>query len=151
MITLFLITGNINVFATELVDQIKDQSKNIFKTLTRKSLKKAEVIEFLSEYIIIIDDKRGDGLVTYYFEDAFYKRYKDLELISEDRWSFSILGHLKMFNNNNKEIWKIQPEKINTINIKKKLNPVGELHEFSYQDKTDFYIELEELRLSLIK
>ena len=49
--------------------------------------------------MIIIDDKRGDGIVTYYFEDTIYKRYKNLEVISEDRWKISRLGKLQIFNN----------------------------------------------------
>ena len=49
-----------------------------------------------------------------------------------------------MFNNKNKEIWKIQPSKENTINIKRKSNLIGKLYEFSYKNKTDFYLSLEQ-------
>ena len=149
MIVSFLFLSSVNTFAVELVTQIKDESKNVFKTLTRKSLTKEEVAEFLYEYVIIIDDERGDGLVTYYFDDGFYKRYKDLELISKDKWKFSITGFLEIFNNKDKEVWKIQPSIKNTINIKKKLKLVGKLHKFSYENKTDFYLKLERKKLNL--
>ena len=151
MVTIFLFGSNTNTLAVEIIDEIKKESKSVIKTLTRKSLKKEETIKFLKEYVIIFDDKRGDGIVTYYFEDIFYKRYKDLNLISEDKWGFSMLGKLKVFNNNNKNTWKIQPSKINTINIKKKVNSLGELYQFSYRSKTDFYLELEEKKINLSK
>ena len=99
MIISFLFLNSVNTFAVELITQIKGEGKNVFKTLTRKSLTKEESKEFLYEYVIIINDERGDGLVTYYFDDGFYKRYKGLELISKDKWGFSITGYLKLFNN----------------------------------------------------
>ena len=151
IIIYFLFISPRSTFAVELINQIKGEDKNIFKTLTRKSLTKTETMEFLYEYVIIIDDNRGDGLVTYYFDDMFYKRYKDLELISEDKWSFSIAGYLKIFNDSAKEIWKIQPSKQNTINIKKKSKLVGKLYKFSYGNKTDFYLRLEKNKLNLSK
>ena len=99
MIVLSLFIYPSNTLSTEVIGQIKEKSKNVFRTLTRKSLTKKEVAKFLYEYVIIIDDERGDGLVTYYFDDGFYKRYKDLELISKDRWSFSAAGYIKLFYN----------------------------------------------------
>ena len=147
MIVSFLFLSSVNTFAVELVTQIKDENKNIFKTLTRKSLTKEETKEFLYEHVIIINDERGDGLVTYYFDDGFYKRYKGLKLISKDKWGFSITGYIKLFNNKEKETWKIQPAKQNTINIKKKSKLVGKLYEFSYRNKTNFYLELEKEKL----
>ena len=149
MIVLSLFIYPSNTLSTEVTDQIKEKSKNVFRTLTRKSLTKEEVAEFLYEYVIIIDDERGDGLVTYYFDDGFYKRYKDLELISKDKWKFSITGFVKIFNNKDKEVWKIQPSIKNTINIKKKLKLVGKLHKFSYGNKTDFYLKLERKKINL--
>ena len=86
IIIIFLFNNNTNSFAIESVDKIKKKSKNIFKTLTRKSLDKSEILEFLSVYVIAIDDNRGDGVVTYYFDRNTYKRYKGLDLISEDKW-----------------------------------------------------------------
>ena len=146
-----LLINNTNLYAVELIDTIKNESKSVLKTLTRKSLKKDEIKLFLSKYVILIDDKKGDGLVTYYFDDIFYRRYKDLNLISEDNWGFSKLGHLKILIDNNKETWKIQLKEPSTINIKKKFNSVGILYEFSYLDKINFYINLEEKKLNLVK
>ena len=111
---------------------------------------KDELIIFLSNYVFLINDKRGDGVVTYYFEDTLYKRYKKLELLSVDKWRISKLGHLKIFNDIDQYTWKIQPGKKNVINIKKKFGTVGQLYEFSYQNKTEFYLELEEKKLILI-
>jgi hypothetical protein len=135
------------VFAIEIIDKVKNESKSAFKTLTRKSLTKEETIKFISEYVITIDDKRGNGLVTYYFDDMSYKRYKNFEIISENSWKFTKFGNLILFYDGKKNTWKIQPSKKNTINIKKKFNPIGKLYEFSYQNKTDFYLTLEEKKL----
>ena len=148
IIIFYLLTINLRTLAAELVVETSVEKKNIFKTLTRKSLTKLETIEFLSKYIIIIDDRKNDGLVAYYFDGKIYKIYKDLELISEDKWDFTMNGYLKIFDNKNKEIWKIQPSKENTINIKRKSNLIGKLYEFSYKDKTDFYLSLEQKKLN---
>ena len=126
------------------IDKIKDKSKNIFKNLTRKSLNKDQTLKFISKYVIIIDDKKGDGTVIYYFEDNSYKRYKGLNIISEDAWEMSRLDHIKIFDSNGKVTWKIQIGKENIINIKKGLNPVGKMFKFSYSDKTDFHLKLVE-------
>ncbi len=150
IIVFFLLNTDTSVLAADVIDNVKKESKNIFKTLTGKSLKKDELIIFLSNYVFLINDKRGDGVVTYYFEDTFYKRYKKLELLSVDKWRISKLGHLKIFNDIDQYTWKIQPGKKNVINIKKKFGTVGQLYEFSYQNKTEFYLELEEKKLILI-
>ena len=147
ILIILLFNYNTNTFAIESVDKIKKKSKNIFKTLTRKSLNKFEILEFISTFVIVINDNRGNGVVTYYFEDNIYKRYNGLNLISEDRWNISKLGHLKIFYKKEKNIWKIQPAKNNTINIKKKFGDLGKLYEFSYEDKTDFYLLLEEKKI----
>jgi len=148
ILIILLFNYNTNTFGIESVDKIKKKSKNVFKTLTRKSLNKFEILEFISTFVIVIDDNRGNGVVTYYFEDNIYKRYNGLNLISEDRWNISKLGHLKIFYKKEKNIWKIQPAKNNTINIKKKFGDLGKLYEFSYEDKTDFYLLLEEKKIS---
>ena len=121
VVLFFLLLSNTNSFAIEAVDKIKKESKNIFKTLTRKSLTKPEVINFLNKNVIIFDDNRGDGVVTYYFDDIIYKRYKNLELLSEGYWGFSKTGILIITNGNRKNRWRIQPAKKNTIRIKKKI------------------------------
>jgi hypothetical protein len=146
---------SIDTQAVEIIDKgsnaigkIKNESKNVFNTLTKKSLKEDEIIKFLSKYVIIVDDKKGDGSVVYYFEDNVYKRYKNFELITEDVWKISKIDRqLKIFNNKSKSTWKIQPGKKNTINIKKKLSIIGKLHKFSYKSKTDYHISLEEKKL----
>ena len=151
MIAIFLFCGSGNLLSVEVVDKIKHESKDIFKTLTRTSLEKEDVIKFLSEYVILIDDDRGDGVVAYYFENNIYKRYKNLELLSEDKWRISKLNSLNIFNKNKKETWKIQPSKKNTINIKRKLNLIGKLYDFSYEWKTDYYLKLEQKKLNMTK
>ena len=151
MIAIFLFCGSGNLLSVEVVDKIKDESKDIFRTLTRTSLEKEDVIKFLSEYVILIDDDRGDGVVAYYFENNIYKRYKNLELLSEDKWRISKLDSLNIFNKNKKETWKIQPSKKNTINIKRKLNLIGKLYDFSYEWKTDYYLKLEQKKLNMTK
>ena len=133
--------------AREGVSKTKNKAKNILKTLSRKTLDKEETLKFIAKYVITLEDNRGDGLVTYYFEDNKYKRYKNLKIISEDVWKITRLGKLKLFDNGTEFIWKIQPAKINTINIKKKFGVIGKLYEFTYNSKTDFYLILEEEKL----
>ena len=144
MTIFFLFNFNTNVFADDVINKVKKESKSILKTLTRKSLEREDVLKFISQNVINIDDKRGNGLVTYYFTDMNYQRYKDLELISEDKWKISIFGHLQVFDDDKKNTWKIQLGKQNTINIKTKINSIGKLHEFSFNNKTNYYIKLEE-------
>ena len=148
MTIFFLLSIDNNVIAVDVINNIKIESKNVLKILTRKSLKKNDIIKFINNNIIIIDDKRGDGQVVYYFIDEVYKRYKNLELISQDNWKILRSGHLHLYNNNKKDVWKIQIGKENTINIKKKFNSIGDLYTFSYQDKTDYYLKLEEKKLN---
>ena len=150
---------NTNILAIEIIDKnsknidkIKVESKKIFKNLTGKSLKKKDILEFLSEYVIIFDDKKGDGLTTYYFENLIYKRYKNFDLISEDRWEISKFSEkLKIYDGEIKNTWKIRLGDKNMINIKKKLNSFGKSYEFSYQNKTDYHINLEEIKLNKLK
>ena len=134
---------------SDAIEKITDEGKKKLKVLIRKSLKDKEIIEFLSEYVIIINDEKGDGFVTYFFEDKVYKRYKDFKLISEDKWKVSYLDKkLKIYIGENKETWKIQPSKIkNIILIKKKLTSIGKPYAFSYESKTDFHVSLEEKKL----
>ena len=147
---------NMNVHAVEVLDKgsetldkITTESKNVLKKLIKTSLKEKEITNFLSEYVVTIDDERGDGIVTYYFEDKIYKRYKDLKLISEDKWKVSYLDKkLKIYYGKEKSTWKIQPAGESTIDIKTKLSFLGKLHRFSYPYKTDYNVLLEEQKLS---
>ena len=48
-----------------------------------------------------------------------YKRYKDLEIISEDKWKISYLDKkLKIYYGKEKSTWKIQPAGESTIDMK---------------------------------
>ena len=124
-----------------------DKAKNILKILSRKSLDKKQTLEFISNNVITFDDKKGDGLVTYYFYDETCKRFKDLEVISEDSWELPKIGYFKLLDKGIKVIWKIQLGKQNKILLKKKSGSIGKLYDFTYSPKIDFYILLEEKKL----
>ena len=143
-----LLNTTTSVFAVETTNKIEIKSENILKTLTRKSLSKQELLQFLFEYVIIIDDEKGNGIVTYYFKDDIYTRYKNLEIISEDKWLITRLGYLLIFDNNKKNFWKIQPSKENKINIKKSIASIGKVHNFAYKNKTDYYLKLEKKKIN---
>ena len=152
----YFFSASMNVNAVEVLDKssetlekITTEGKSVLKKLIKTSLKEKEINIFLSEYVITIDDQRGDGIVTYYFEDKIYKRYKDLKLISEDKWKVSYLDKkLKIYYGKEKSTWKIQPAGEGTIEIKTKLSFLGKSHRFSYPYKTDYNVLLEEEKLS---
>ena len=126
-----------NIFAADEIEK----GKTLLKSLSKKSLTKKETISFLKEYAIILEDERGDGEVTYVFDDENYTRYKGTKIISSDAWRFSKLGALRLFNGDIKLTWKIKPKTKKTenlINIKAKYDPIGKLYEFSYQPKENF-------------
>ena len=80
------------------------------------------------------------------------KKYKDLVLLSKDKWRFTkFTKKIQIFNGKDKVIWKIQPLDESTISIKNKFNPISKLYKFSYQSKTDYHISLEEKKLNDIK
>ena len=102
-----------NVFAADEIEK----GKTLLKSLSKKSLTKKETISFLKEYAVIVEDERGDGKVTYIFDDDKYSRYKGTEIISIDAWRFSKLGALRLFNKDIKMTWKIKiSDKENLIN-----------------------------------
>ena len=107
IMTIFFLLNSSNVFASDADVKVKKKNKSIFKTLTRKSLDRAQALNFLSEYVIVIDEKNGVGLVTYYFDDMVYKVYKNFVLISINKWTISRNGTLSLHDNNNKNYWKI--------------------------------------------
>ena len=156
IISFYFFSINIHANAVEVLDKstktltkIKTESTGVLKKLIKTSLKEKEINIFLSEYVITIDDQRGDGIVTYYFEDKIYKRYKDLKLISEDKWKVSYVDKkLKIYYGKEKSTWKIQPAGESTIDIKTKLSFLGKSHRFSYPYKTDYNVLLEEEKLS---
>ena len=92
--------------------------KDFFKSLSGKTLKKDDTIKFLNEYAITLEDERGNGVVTYIFDEENYKRYKNFKVISEDAWRFAKTGQLRLFNANIKLTWKIVLGKENNINIR---------------------------------
>lgn len=145
LIIFFVLT--INSSFAENVDPVK----NLLKTITGKSLNKEQTQKFLSEYVIIIEDERGDGLVTYLFDDRNYIRYKNYEQISTGAWRFTKTGQLRVFNQDVKLTWKIQIGKNNDnkINIKPKFDPLGKLYGFNYQAKEDFLSELSDYKEQL--
>jgi len=156
IISFYFFSINIHANAVEVLDKstktltkIKTESTGVLKKLIKTSLKEKEINKFLSEYVITIDDQRGDGIVTYYFEDKIYKRYKDLKLISEDKWKVAYLDKkLKIYYGKEKSTWKIQPAGESTIDIKTKLSFLGKSYRFSYPYKTDYNVLLEEKKLS---
>ena len=156
IISFYFFSINMHANAVEVLDKstktltkIKTESTGVLKKLIKTSLKEKEINKFLSEYVITIDDQRGDGIVTYYFEDKIYKRYKDLKLISEDKWKVSYLDKkLKIYYGKEKSTWKIQPAGESTIEIKTKLSFLGKSYRFSYPYKTDYNVLLEEQKLS---
>ena len=122
------------------------------KSLSKKSLNKKETISFLKEYAVIIKDERGDGKVTYIFDDEKYSRYKGTEIISIDAWRFSKLGALRLFNKDIKMTWKIKiSDKENLINIKTKFDPVGKLYGFEVKTKKEFLDQIEQIEQAEIQ
>ena len=139
-----------NIFAADEIDK----GKTLLKSLSKKSLTKKETISFLKEYAIILEDERGDGEVTYVFDDENYYRHKGTEVISTDAWRFSKLGALRLFNKDIKLTWKIKPKTKKTenlINIKAKFDPVGKLYKFTVMDKKDFLDQIEQAKQAEIQ
>ena len=113
-----------------------------FKAISGKGLNKKSTEKFFAEYVLILEDERGDGVVTYLFNDKDYLRYKNYEKISIDAWRFTKLGKLRIFNKKIKLTWKIKLGKENNINIKTKYDPIGKLYKFEYKLKDEFLNEI---------
>ena len=130
---------------TTTIDPVKKLGSTL-KAITGKSLNKDETKIFLSDFVIIIEDERGDGTVTYLFDDRNYIRYKDYEEISSGAWRFTKTGVLRVFNKDIKLSWRIKLGKNNdnNINIRAKFDPIGKLYSFNYQAKEDFLSELDD-------
>ena len=128
---------------TTKIDPVKKLGSTL-KAITGKSLNKDETKQFLSEFVLILEDERGDGTVTYLFDDRNYSRYKDYEEISTGAWRFTKTGVLRVFNKDIKLSWRIKLGKNddNNVNIKAKFDPIGKLYSFNYQVKEDFLSEL---------
>ena len=137
-----------SIFAADEIEK----GKTLLKSLSKKSLTKKETISFLKEYAVIVEDERGDGKVTYIFDDEKYSRYKGTEIISTDSWRFSKLGALRLFNKDIKMTWKIKiSDKENLINIKTKFDPVGKLYEFEVKTKKEFLDQIEQIKQAKIE
>ena len=125
------------------INELEGQVEGVLKAITGKSLNKKQTKKFLSQYVITLEDERGDGKVTYLFKDKNYIRYKDFKEISSGAWRFTNAGRLRVFNADIKLTWKIILGKENNINIKPKYDLVGKLYNFEYQLKEDFLLDLE--------
>ena len=146
-IIIFLLL-NSNVFAADEIEK----GKTLLKSLSKKSLTKKETISFLNEYAVMVEDERGNGKVTYIFDDEEYARYKGTEIISTDAWRFSKLGALRLFNKDIKMTWKIKiSDKENFINIKTKFDPVGKLYKFEVKTKKEFLDQIEQIKQAKIQ
>ena len=136
------------IFAADEIEK----GKTLLKSLSKKSLTKKDTISFLKEYAVIVEDERGDGKVTYIFDDEKYSRYKGTEIVSTDAWRFSKLGALRLFNKDIKMTWKIKiGDKENLINIKTKFDPVGKLYEFEVKTKKEFLDQIEKIKQAKIE
>ena len=147
---IFFVLFTSNIFAADEIEK----GKTLLKSLSKKSLTKKETISFLKEYAIILEDERGDGEVTYIFDDEKYTRYKGTKIISSDAWRFSKLGALRLFNKDVKMTWKIKPntkKTENLINIKTKFDPVGKLYEFEVKTKKEFLDQIEQIKQAEIQ
>ncbi len=123
--TLFFFLISQAFASTKIEDGINKQLKKLETIIGTnlkggKSLGKKETQIFLKEYVLILQDERGDGEVTYLFKDKEYIRYKDYEEISSGAWRFTKTYRLRIFNDDIKLTWKIKIGKENTINIKPK-------------------------------
>ena len=152
-IILLLVCSNLSFSATKAEDEISKQLKNLekvigtsFKAISGKGLGKKETEKFLLEYVLILQDERGDGEVTYLFNESEYVRYKNYEEISSGAWRFTKTGKLRIFNDDVKLTWKIKLGKENKINIKTKYDPIGKLYKFKYKIKSVYITELIDFR-----
>ncbi len=124
--------------ADSKIDKVVDKTTDFLKSVSKRGLTKNQTAEFLNNYAITLEDERTDGEVTYIFNRENYRRYKDGLVISEDGWSYSTLGALRVFNGDIKLTWKIKIGKENIIVIKPKFYPIGNEYKFSYQLKNLF-------------
>ena len=76
-IIVLLVCSNLSFSATKAEDEINKQIKNLekvigtsIKAISGKGLGKKETEKFLLEYVLIFQDERGDGEVTYLFNES---------------------------------------------------------------------------------
>ena len=115
-----------------------DKAKSFLKNLTKKKLTKNQTLEFIQLFAITMVDERGDGEVTYIFDEKEYKRYKNKNVLSKGAWRFTKLGTLRLFNGDIKLSWKIKMSEKNNIFIKTKYQPIAKAYVFTYKPKKEF-------------
>tara|TARA_S200000501_G_scaffold50040_1_gene40165 strand:- start:1030 stop:1479 length:450 start_codon:yes stop_codon:yes gene_type:complete len=139
-IVFFILTSL--TLANETLEATVDKTKDLLKSISKRSLNKSQTAEFLNNYAITLEDERNDGLVTYIFDEKNYKRYQNGKVISEDGWRFTTLGKLRVFSGDIKLTWKFKLDKQNMIVIKTKYQPIGKEYPFTYQLKEKFFNQL---------
>ena len=128
--------------------EIESAINSTFKTLSGKSLNKKETKDFILNNAITLEDERGEGVVTYVFNEKEYFRYKEYKKISTDGWRFTNIGKLRLFDGDLKISWRIKlgkKGKKDVINIKAKFDPIGKIYEFSYIPKSQYFEKLNQL------
>ena len=123
------------------INKLEKVLGSTFKTLSGKSLDEDETKNFVLNYAITLEDERGQGVVTYIFDENNYVRYKNFEKISDGDWRFTNLGAMRVFNQDIKLTWRIKLGD-NSINIKAKFDPIGKLYNFEYEEKVLYLSKL---------
>ena len=147
-VAIIFVLGFCNISFSETKNPLKDLEKaidNTFKTLAGKSLNKKETKEFILNNAITLKDERGDGVVTYVFNENEYFRYKDFKIISRDGWRFTNTGRLRLFDGDVKISWRIKlgrEGKKDVINIKAKFDPIGKTYEFLHVPISQYLEEI---------
>ena len=95
----------------------------------------------ITKYVLILDDGKGDGVVTYFFDQSKreYFRIKKFKTISKNAYRFTKTGQLRIFEPGDiKLTWKIEMGEKNIIEIKAKYSPKGKNIILNMQLKKNF-------------
>ena len=112
-----------------------------FQNVNAEKLKKKEMENLITKYVLILDDGKGDGVVTYFFDQSKreYFRIKNFKTISKNAYRFTKTGQLRIFEPGDiKLTWKIEMGEKNMIEIKAKYSPKGKKYNFKYATKEKF-------------
>ena len=112
-----------------------------FQNVNAEKLKKKEMENLITKYVLILDDGKGDGVVTYFFDQSKreYFRIKKFKTISKNAYRFTKTGQLRIFEPGDiKLTWKIEMGEKNIIEIKAKYSPKGKKYNFKYATKEKF-------------
>ena len=112
-----------------------------FQNVNAEKLKKKEMENLITKYVLILDDGKGDGVVTYFFDQSKreYFRIKKFKTISKNAYRFTKTGQLRIFEPGDiKLTWKIKMGEKNIIEIKAKYSPKGKKYNFKYATKEKF-------------